>query len=158
VTAPPATTTTSASPGPTRTIIRTGQTVAIGQSVDFNAQAGVSLRIGASGPSVSRTRLSSDYGYPPAHGYYVTFTISVVNTGSQPIDIGPNNFHVRIAGEGTVTSYDGDAPYSGASSQLDATEIDPGQSLRAPLTFDVRRPHGTLSYLPDASPAVTWRF
>jgi archaellum component FlaG (FlaF/FlaG flagellin family) len=138
--------------------VRSGQTIAAGQSIDIQAQPGVSLRISASAPSVSRTRLSSDYGYPPAHGYYLTFTIHIVNTGSEPIDIGPTNFHVHIAGEGTVTSYDGNAPYSGASSQLDATEIDPGQSDDGPLTFDVRRTHGTISYLPDKSAAVSWRF
>jgi hypothetical protein len=155
---PPTATSPSASPAPTITRLRSQQVVAAGASVDLHAQAGVSLRLRASAPSVSRSRLSRSYGYPPARGYYVTFTISVVNTGSQPVDLGPGDFHVRIPGEGTVTSYDGNAPYSGAARQLDATELAPGDTVRAPLTFDVRRPHGTLSYLPDRSPAVTWRF
>lgn len=145
-------------PDPTITIIRSAQTLAAGQGADVKAQQGVSLHLRASKPSVSRTRLSSSYGYAPARGYYVTFRITIANTGSAPIDIGPANFHVRIPGEGTVTTYSGNAPYSGASEQLDATELDPGQSLNGPVTFDVRRPHGVLSYLPDRSAAVNWRF
>lgn len=129
-----------------------------GQTADFTAQAGVSLRLTASAPQVARGRLSRSYGYPPARGYYVTFTLTIVNTGSQPVDLGPPNFHVRIPGEGVVTAYDGNAPYSGAPRQLDNTQLDPGDRVQAPLTFDVRRPTGVLSYLPDSSAAVTWRF
>lgn len=116
------------------------------------------MRLTASRASVSRTRLSSSYGYAPARGYYVTFVVTVVNTGSSPLTIGPTNFRVRIAGEGVVTTYSGNAPYSGASEQLDATQLDPGQSVRGPVTFDVRRPHGVLSYVPDRSAAVNWTF
>lgn len=132
--------------------------VAAGTAVDLHAQQGVGLRLRATGPSVSRSSLSRSYGYAPARGYYVTFTITVVNTGSRPVDVGPANFHLRVPREGTVTSYDGNAPYSGAPRQLDTTELEPGDTVRAPLTFDVRRPHGALSYLPDATPAITWRF
>lgn len=145
-------------PAPTITIVRSARTLAAGQAATVTAQQGVSLRVQASRPSVSRVRLSSSYGYPPAHGYYVTFTVTVVNTGTLPVDIGPANFRARIAGQGSVTTDDGNAPYSGAPEQLDTTQVDPGQTLRGPVTFDVRRPHGTLSYLPDRSAAVEWRF
>lgn len=148
----------SPSPRPTITVTKSARVLDAGATTDFTAQAGVSLRLTASTPQVARGRLSRSYGYPPARGYYVTFVLTVVNTGSQPVDLGPPNFHVRIAGEGVVTSYDGNAPYSGASRQLDNTELAPGESLHAPLTFDVRRPHGVLMYLPDRSAAVTWRF
>lgn len=149
---------TSPTPRPTITVLRRVHALTAGQGVELTAQQGVRLEIQASRPSVSQRRLSSSYGYPPAHGYYVTFVITLTDTGTSPIDVGPTNFVVRIAGEGNVTSYSGNAPYSGASEQLDATQIDPGQSVHAPVTFDVRRPHGVLSYLPDGSPAVTWRF
>lgn len=157
-TEPPATATASPTPDPTVTIVRTAHSLRAGQGTSLTAQAGVSMRLTASRPSVSRTRLSSSYGYAPARGYYVTFVVTVVNTGSSPLTIGPTNFHVRIAGEGVVTTYSGNAPYSGASEQLDATQLDPGQSVRGPVTFDVRRPHGVLSYLPDRSAAVNWTF
>jgi hypothetical protein len=129
-----------------------------GGTATVAAQAGVSLRLTASRPRLSRTRLSSTYGHAPAHGYYVTFTLTIRNTGSQPVALGPLNFFVRVPGQGDVTSYMGNAPYSGASSQLDNTEIESGQTVQAPLTFDVRRPHGVLAFAPDSSPAVSWRF
>ena len=66
--------------------------------------------------------------------------------------------YVVVPGEGRVTSYDGNAPYSGAHAQLDNTELDPGEVLRAPLSFDVRSPHGRLQFVPDSSPAIVWRF
>ena len=145
-------------PGPTITILRSNRVLAAGLTAEFTAQAGVSLRMTASRPAVSRQRLSSSYGYPPAHGYYVTFRLTLTNTGSQPVDIGPRNFSVRIPGEGTVGPYDGNAPYSGASQQLDTTQLDPGETVRSPLTFDVRRVHGTLQFVPDRSAAVSWTF
>jgi hypothetical protein len=152
------TTSDSPTPAPTITVTKAAHTLDAGATTDFTAQAGASLRLTASRPRVSRGRLSPSYGYPPARGYYVTFALTIVNTGSQPVDLGPPNFHVRITGEGVVTAYDGNAPYSGASRQLDSTELAPGESVRAPLTFDVRRPHGVLMYLPDRSAAVTWQF
>ena len=146
------------SPAPTITTTLATRALQAGATADFTAQAGVSLRLTASAPRVSTTRLSRSYGHPPARGYYVTFTLTIVNTGSRPVDLGPPNFHLRVPREGVVTAYDGNAPYSGAPTQLDNTELAPGERVRAPLTFDVRRPHGVLMYLPDRSPAITWSF
>lgn len=154
----PATTQIVVSPGPTVTVLKSAHTLLAGQTAAFDAQAGVSLRLTASRPKVSTTRLSSSYGYPPARGHYLTFTLTIVNTGSETVQIGPSNFVVRITGEGRVTSVEGNAPYSGASAQLVATALDPGQRLRTPITFDVRHTHGTLAFLPDRSAAVIWRF
>lgn len=145
-------------PRPTITTTLSARTLAAGATTDFTAQAGVSLRLTASKPSVSRTRLSPSYGSGPARGYYVTFMLTIVNTGTRPVDLGPPNFQLRIPREGVVTAYDGNAPFSGASTQLDNTELAPGERVRAPLTFDVRRPHGTLEYVPDRSAAVVWAF
>src|SRR5690349_18220725 len=94
---------TAPSPRPTITVTKSAHVLAAGETTDFNAQAGVSLRLTASKPQASRGRLSRSYGHPPARGYYVTFTLTIVNTGSQPVDLGPPNFHVRIPGEGVVT-------------------------------------------------------
>ena len=153
VTSPP-----SKSPAPVRTVIKDSRVVAAGRAVPFTAQRGITLRLKASAARVSRTSLSTTYGYPPSHGYYVTFGLTIVNTGSKPVQIGPGNFVVVIPGEGRVTSYDGNGPYSGAHAQLDNTELAPGDVVRAPLSFDVRTTHGRLLFVPDSSAAVVWRF
>jgi archaellin len=145
-------------PRPTVTLVLSGPTIAAGRSGTVRAQAGVRVRLTASAPRVSTTRLSSSYGYGPQHGYYVTFTVAAVNTGTRPIDLRPTDFFVTVAGQRPVTSYDGNAPYSGAPQQLDSTQLDPGQSVTGWLTYDVRHPHGTLSYAPDGSAALSWRF
>jgi len=149
---------TAQSPAPKRTIIRDSRVVAAGRVVPFAAQRGVTLRLRASKPDVSRTSLSSTYGYPPSHGYYVTFRMTLVNTGRKPVQLGPANFVVAVRGQGRVTSYDGNGPYSGAHAQLDTTEITPGEVLHAPLSFDVGKPHGRLQFVPDSSAAIVWRF
>lgn len=145
-------------PAPTRTVIAGARVYPAGATAVIRAQAGVGLRLRASAPRVSRTSLSSSYGYPPARGYYVTFRLVVVNTGRRPISLAPRDFVVRIPGRGQVTSYDGNAPYSGAGAQLDATVVDAGQRVAAPLTFDVSRPHGRLAFAPDGSAAAIWTF
>jgi hypothetical protein len=148
----------SVSPAPVRTVVKDSRVVAAGRAVPFVAQRGVTLRLKASTAKVSRTSLSATYGYPPSHGFYVTFRLTVANTGSKPVQIGPGNFVVVVPGEGRVTSYDGNGPYSGAHAQLDNTEVAAGEVLRAPISFDVRSPHGRLLFVPDASAAVVWRF
>jgi hypothetical protein len=148
----------SGTPVPVRTIVRNRRVLPAGRSADVTAQHGIAVRLTVSKPSVSRTRLSSSYGYPPAHGYYVTFDITIVNTGVQTVALGPANFFVRTSRQSHVTSYDGNSPYSGASRQLDQTQIDPGQRVRAPLTFDVSVRHGRLAFAPDRTPAVVWTY
>ncbi|MBV9291230.1 MAG: DUF4352 domain-containing protein [Frankiales bacterium] len=145
-------------PGPVRTVVRTSHRVPAGHNVVITGQGGASVSITASRPSVSTHALSSSYGYPPSHGHYVTFHLTVVDIGSTPVLVDPHDFALHVTGEGTVSSYDGNAPYSGASSQLDRTQLEPGDKVTAPLTFDVRTPHGRLTYSPDRSPAVVWTF
>jgi hypothetical protein len=157
----PATTVTSTSsprPQPVRTIVVSGPTYPAGHPATFHAQAGVVLRLAVSVPTSSTTRLSSSYGYPPQHGHYVTFRVTVTNLGSRTVAVSPSYFFVRIPGQGKVTVTDGNAPYSGASAELDNTELDPGQVDRGPLTYDVVRTHGKLVFAPDGTPAITWVF
>jgi len=155
---PSSTTRTHFHPGPVRTVVRTSHRVAAGQTVVIAGQGGASVSITASRPSVSTHALSPSYGYPPSHGHYVTFHLTVVDTGTTPVLVDPHDFALHVPGEGTVSSYDGNAPYSGASSQLDRTQLEPGDKVRAPLTFDVRTPHGRLTYSPDRNPAAAWTF
>ena len=145
-------------PSPARTVVHAFHRYDAGESAVVQAQRGVSLRLTVSRPSVSRTSLSSSHGYPPQHGHYVTFRITVTNTGSRPIPLGPRDFLVRIPKQGTVTSYDGNSPYSGANRQLDTTELEPGDTDRAPLTFDVRAVHGRFDYRPGGTTVAVWTF
>lgn len=154
----PAPTVTVVKPAPTVTVIRSGRVVRAGTAVPFRAQAGVALSLRASVPRLSRQRLSSSYGYAPSRGYYVTFQLTLKNSGTSAVDIGPGDFFVSVTRQGKVTTLMGNAPYSGASAQLDATQLDAGQTISGPLTFDVRSPHGTLAFAPDGSPAVSWTY
>lgn len=151
-------TTTTASPQPTKTIVHAFRRYDAGQTATIDAQSGVALRISVSRPSVSTTSLSRSHGYPPQHGRYVTFRLVIRNTGSQPIVINPRDFVVHIPRQGIVTSYDGNSPYSGASRQLDTTQLEPGGTDRAPITFDVRARHGRFDYRPGRHTVAVWRF
>lgn len=151
-------TTTTAAPQPTRTVVHAFRRYDAGQTATIDAQSGVALRIFVSRPSVSTTSLSRSHGYPPQHGRYVTFHLVIRNTGSQPIVINPRDFVVHVARQGTVTSYDGNSPYSGASRQLDTTELEPGGTDRAPIMFDVRAKHGRFDYRPGRQPVAVWTF
>ncbi len=150
--------TATGSPRPARTIVRNTHVYRAGDTARLRAQRGVVLRLTVSRPRVSRTRLSSTHGYPPRHGYYVTFRVTVVNAGRRPVQIGPQDFVVRGGGAGAVTVYDGNAPFSGAPRQLDTTGLGPGERVSAPLTFDVATTHGRVAFVPDRSAAAAWTF
>jgi hypothetical protein len=115
------TTTRTASPQPTKTIIRGFRTLRPGDSETLHGSGGAAMFIKASGPSVSTTRLSPSYGYPPSHGYYVTFRIKIKDVGSTPIIIHRLDFWVKTPGLGRINTNDGTAFVSGSSSQLDTT-------------------------------------
>ena len=147
-----------ATPGPTRTIIHGARVYPAGERAELSAQAGVVVTLTAARPTLSRSRLSASYGYPPANGYYVTFRMTVANIGRRTIALSPRDFFVRISDGARVTTYDGNAPYSGAARQLDQTLLEPGDRVSAPLTFDVDGRHGRLAYAPDGSAAIIWTF
>jgi hypothetical protein len=146
------------SPHPTKTVLHAFRHYIAGQTAHIDAQSGVSLMLTVSRPDVSTTSLSRSHGYPPQHGNYLTFHLVIRNTGSQPVIVNPSDFVVHIQRQGTVTSYDGNSPYSGASRQLDTTELEPGDTDRAPMTFDVRARHGRFDYRPGRKPVAVWRF
>ncbi len=145
-------------PAPVRTVLHAFHRYDAGDTAVVHGQTGVSLRLTVSRPSVSHRSLSSSHGYPPQHGSYVTFHLRLTNTGDKPIAIGPHDFLVRIAKQGKVTSFDGNSPYSGADRQLDTTELEPGDTDKAPLTFDVRAVHGRFDYMPGGVPVAVWSF
>jgi hypothetical protein len=95
------------------------------------------------------------HGVKPAHGYYVSISIAVLNTGSQPLTLEPEDFWVE---PGRITFISGHATESGAPTQLINTTLGEGQRFRSVLTFDVARPHGVLVFSPNRRIHVLWRF
>lgn len=116
------------------------------------------LTITPSRPSVSTTALSTTFGDPPLHGYYVTFHLVVTNTGHVPVEIDRLDFWVATPGARRTTTNEGNAPFSGSSRQLDTTELAPGHSLHNDLTFDVARPTGTLVYGAKGRRELAWTY
>lgn len=155
---PGKTVTHSPHPQPTQTIHKGYPTVTQGTTTTITAQGGYALTMSAGAPSVSKTRLSPNYGYAPEHGYYITFPLNIKNTGQAPLLIERLDFYVKIPGEGKITTNDGAAPYSGAPQQLDTTPLAPGNKLKNKLTFDVSKTKGTLYYAPGGKPSIAWTF
>lgn len=151
--------TRTATPQPTRTIVKSYPTYQAGQTGTIAVPSqGASLTITAGVPSVSKNRLSPTYGYPPEHGYYVTFPLVIKNTGQAQLLIERLDFYVKTPGLGKITTNDGAAPYSGSPQQLDTTLLAAGKTLRKPLTFDVSTPSGTFYYAPGGKPSIAWTF
>lgn len=151
--------TKSAKPQPTRTRVRNYPTYPAGQTGTIAVPSqGASMTITAGVPSVSRNRLSPTYGYPPEHGYYVTFPLVIKNTGQASLLIERLDFYVKTPGLGKVNTNEGAAPYSGSPRQLDSTLLAPGKQLRNNLTFDVSDPKGTFYYAPGGKPSIAWTF
>jgi hypothetical protein len=146
-------------PTPVRTIVRNYRTYRAGQTgvLDSPSQH-ASLQISVSPASTSSTRLSTSYGYAPANGHYVTFRITIRNTGRIPIVVQRLDFWVRTPGAKKTTTDDGNAPYSGSGTELDTTELTPGEKVSNNLTFDVATASGTLLYGPNGKPALAWTF
>lgn len=156
---------TTPAASPVVRVVKTVQTVRAGASAELlhaqrvgGQRVQIDLRLTAGAPSVSHTALSS-YAYAPARGSYLTFPITIRNRGQVPVLVKPTDFSVDVGGAEThVTSYDGNAAYSGAHQQLDATALSPGQTVHKPLTFDVSSARGVLTYAPERRPAIRWRF
>lgn len=157
---PTTTTYITHTPHPHRTTIIKGyRTFGAGTTGSIGVPSqGAAMVITAKVPSVSRNRLSPTYGYPPAHGYYVTFPLIIKNTGQQSLLIERLDFYVKTPGLGKITTNDGNAPYSGSPRQLDSTLLAPGKTLSNNLTFDVSRPRGTFYYAPGGKPSIAWTF
>jgi len=153
------TVTRSATPNPQRTVVRKYPTLRAGEAGVISSPAQhASLRMAVGPPRVSQTRLSPTYGYPPRYGHYVTFRLTITNTGKAAIEIQRLDFWVRTPGAKMTTTDDGNSPYSGSGSQLDTTELTAGQHVSNDLTFDVAHPSGTLYYGPRGHKELAWTF
>jgi hypothetical protein len=153
------TVTRHAHPKPQRTVIRDYRTYQAGQTgVLSSPSQHAALQIAVGPPSVSQTRLSKTYGYSPRNGNYVTFRLTISNTGQVPIEIQRLDFWLTTPGVKKTTTDDGNSPFSGSGSQLDTTELTPGQDVTNDLTFDVAHPTGTLFYGPGGRKQLAWTF
>ncbi|MGN6473423.1 MAG: hypothetical protein ACTHK4_07215 [Mycobacteriales bacterium] len=154
------TTTTRTTASPTIKVVTGHHVLRIGQVAQIGTAGGSAaalIKIGK--PKVSRTRLSSSYGYAPAHGYYVNFPIKVYNDGKKPLVVDRLDFWVVVPGQGKVNTNQGNSPFSGASQQLDTTELESGQGVSNYLAFDVSSTHGTFVYGPGGKKvSVSWRY
>jgi hypothetical protein len=128
----------SATAGHQRQRHRAYRTLRAGQSGVVRSPAQhAAVRVTVSAASVSSTRLSPTYGSGPAHGHYVTFRVRVADSGKVAIELQRLDFYVRTPGAAKTTTDDGNAPVSGSGSQLDSTELGPGQRVSNNLTFDL---------------------
>lgn len=153
------TTTTRTTSGPKINVITGHRVLRIGQVAQLGtAGHGAAALIKIGKPKVSRTRLSRSYGYAPAHGYYVNFPIKVYNDGTKPLLVDRLDFWVVTPGQGKVNTNQGNSPFSGASQQLDTTELEKGQGVSNFLAFDVSSTHGRFSYGPRGKVSVSWRY
>jgi hypothetical protein len=116
-----------------------------------------SLRLTAGRPMQSSAALSS-YGDPPRYGHYLTFRLTITNTGSAPILVRRLDFWLKTPGTARTTTDDGNAPFSGAAQQLDTTQLPPGHRISNDLTFDVAGLSGTLFYGATGHPQLAWAF
>jgi hypothetical protein len=149
----------SQTPGPTKTIVRNYQTLQAGQTGELFSKAqhaGLDINVGR--PRISHTRLSTTHGYPPLHGSYVTFKLTIHNIGKVPILISRLDFFVQTQGAAKTTTDDGNSPASGSDSQLDTTQLEGGEHVTNYLTFDVEHPSGTFFYAPHHDKSLAWRF
>jgi hypothetical protein len=153
------TTRTATAPQPTRTLLRNYRTYRAGQTGVLQSRSQhASLLMRVSKPTTSTSRLSSSYGYPPANGHYVTFVITVKNSGQVPVLLQRLDFFVRTPGKAKTTTDEGNAPFSGSGTQLDTTQLVPGKRVTNNLTFDVAQPTGTLFYAPNGDKSIAWTF
>jgi hypothetical protein len=154
-------------PQPTITTTHTHQTVVIVKrhqvlNVGDTAELGTPGQAAAATMTVGKPKIStkalSSYAYAPEYGYYVTFPITIVDTGQQTIVINRLDFWVDTPGLGRENNNGGHAPFSGAHTQLDTTPLSPGDRVHNYLTFDVSHPTGTFVYGPNHRLSVSWRF
>ncbi|MBV9487543.1 MAG: DUF4352 domain-containing protein [Frankiaceae bacterium] len=146
-------------PGPTKTIVRNYQTLQAGQTGELfsrSQHAGLDINVGQ--PAVSHDRLSTTHGYPPQHGSFVTFKLTIRNIGKVPVLISRLDFYVDTQGASHTTTDDGNSPVSGSESQLDSTQLSRGEHLTNYLTFDVAHTSGTFFYAPHHDKSLAWRF
>jgi hypothetical protein len=146
-------------PSPRRTVLLPPRrNVAVGQTVTItDPTTGAALQIEVGAPTASAGALGS-YGYGPQEGLYLTFPITVRDTGRAPVLVEVLDFLVDEPGLPGRNVYDGNSPYSGAPRQLDNTVLAPGQAVSGVLTYDEPARHGVLRWVIGNATECSWSF
>lgn len=139
-------------------MVHTSGPCALGQPVTVRDPSNGAAEQVLVGAPIVATAAFSGYAYGPRYGYYVQFPVRVTDVGQQAIVVNPLDFTVAVGGRSDINIYNGNAKYSGTSTSLEHTFLEPGQSQVGPLTFDVNTPHGTLTYARAGSTVCTWGF
>lgn len=149
----------SSQPSPRPTVTLPPQTnFTVGQTATVtDAATGAVLQITVGPPKVATGAISS-YAYGPQEGLYLSFPVTVRNSGSVPVLVHVLDFVVDEPGLPGRTVYDGNSPFSGAPQQLDNTVLAPGQQVSGILTYDEPRRHGRLRWVTGGVTACSWSF
>lgn len=138
---------------PTETTATMGDTLTV--TID-GSEAG---EITASSPTATQ-RAIGEFGERPARGYYITIVITAkaATAITEPFSVNPFDFYVRTT-DGTHIEYgDGNAITAQRDDQLDAVDLNAGETVKGTLTLDVPAPHGTLVYAPFSQAVGSWSF
>lgn len=137
---------------PARSKFLVGQTATV---IDAATSAALQITVGA--PQVTSGALGS-YGYGPQEGLYLSFPVTVHNSGSVAVVVHVLDFVVDEPTLPDRTVDEGNTPYSGAPRQLDNTVLAPGQQVSNVLTYDEPGRHGRLRWVTGGVTACSWSF
>lgn len=152
VPAPPTTPPTTAPSGPVQ--LAQGQPAAIAQ----NGSPAASVVVQS---VTTSTTASSEYGDPPANGYFVVVTVAV-SSSINGFDVNPVDFY-DVDSNGTHYSMgDGNAfeALPPGTNELDLSTLNQGENATGQLAFDSATPHGEIVYAPnyDGAPLAEWSY
>jgi hypothetical protein len=131
---------------------------ALGETAEITQDGKVAGTITVSDPKATQ-KAPNEYSQPPAKGWFVTLTVTARATGSGTFDVNPFDFYVR-GPDGQHYGYgEGNAVMAGGDGGLDAATLNPGETVKGTVTFDVPDQHGVLVYAPGLGRALgSWTY
>lgn len=131
---------------------------ALGETGEVSNDGKVAGTVTVSDPKATQ-KAPDEYSKPPAKGWFVTLTVTAKATGSATFDVNPFNFYVR-GSDGQHYEYgDGNSIEAGGDGDLNAATLNPGETVKGTVTFDVPDQHGVLVYAPALGRALaSWTF
>lgn len=143
--------TTQAPTSPSETKVRIGQTLSVSQD---GVEAG---EITAAGVT-STQAAPNEFASRPANGNYVTFTITAKATATGTFDINPFDFYFRATDGRHLDLTAGNAVEATRDDDLSATTLNPGETVKGTIVFDLPGTHGELVYAPLSQALGSWNF